>query len=165
MLALLIAACPLWMAGMGLSALTVRHRSAGARCTSRRSRPAADRAAVFFPLIDTASVPVMLVAMLLMAFVLGCTVGPQSALFAELFPAHVRYSGASLGYQVGAILGGGIAPFMATALYARYGTSTAITAYFVVISRGQPHLDPDSVAPPPRSEHREAHERESAEPA
>ena len=44
----------------------------------------------------------------------AATVGPQSALFAELFPAHVRYSGASLGYQIGAILGGGIAPFIAT---------------------------------------------------
>ena len=73
---------------------------------------------MFFTLIDTASIPVMLGAMLALAFVLGATVGPQSALFAELFPAHVRYSGASLGYQVGAILGGGIAPFMATWLYA-----------------------------------------------
>jgi MFS family permease len=76
----------------------------------------------------------MLVAMLLMAFVLGCTVGPQSALFAELFPAHVRYSGATLGYQVGAILGGGIAPFVATALYAEFGSSSAITAYFVFLA-------------------------------
>jgi MFS family permease len=69
-----------------------------------------------------------------MAFVLGCTVGPQSALFAELFPAHVRYSGATLGYQVGAILGGGIAPFVATALFAQFGSSSAITAYFVFLS-------------------------------
>jgi len=90
--------------------------------------------AVFFTLIDTGSIPVMLAAMLALAFVLGCTVGPQSALFAELFPAHVRYSGASLGYQVGAILGGGIAPFMATWLYAEYGTTVAISAYFVAVS-------------------------------
>jgi MFS family permease len=72
--------------------------------------------------------------MLALAFVLGCTVGPQSALFAELFPAHVRYSGASLGYQVGAILGGGIAPLTATWLYAEYGTTVAISAYFVTVS-------------------------------
>src|SRR3954451_6831808 len=65
---------------------------------------------------------------------LGCTVGPQSALFAELFPAHVRYSGASLGYQVGAILGGGIAPLLATWLYAEFGTTMAVSAYFVVVS-------------------------------
>ena len=85
----------------------------------------------------------MLVAMLAMASVLGTTAGPQSALFAELFPAHVRYSGASLGYQVGAILGGGIAPFMATWLFDEFGTSMAIIAYFVVIAR--------SASPAPRS--------------
>ena len=64
----------------------------------------------------------MLVAMMPLAFALGCSAGPQSALFAELFPAHIRYSGASLGYQIGAILGGGLAPIIATALYAEFGT-------------------------------------------
>jgi MFS family permease len=77
---------------------------------------------------------VLLVAMSALAFVLGCTVGPQSAVFAELFPAHLRYSGASLAYQVGAILGGGLAPFLATWLYARFGSTLAISAYFVVAS-------------------------------
>ncbi|HEX5522338.1 MAG TPA: hypothetical protein VFX53_02750, partial [Pedococcus sp.] len=37
-------------------------------------------------------------------------------------------------YQVGAILGGGIAPFVATWLYASFGSTTAITAYFVAVS-------------------------------
>jgi metabolite-proton symporter len=132
MLALLIASCPLWMLGMGLSAyfsdIVGRRKIYVGAATAL-----VGTAAVFFSLIDTASIPVMLAGMLLMAFVLGCTVGPQSALFAELFPAHVRYSGATLGYQVGAILGGGIAPFVATALYAKYGTSSAITAYFVFL--------------------------------
>ncbi len=133
MLALLIAACPLWMFGMALSAHL--SDSLGRRRVYVTSAVALlATSAIFFTLLDTASVPVMLLAMLLLAFILGCTVGPQSALFAELFPAHVRYSGATLGYQVGAILGGGIAPFVATALYARFGTSQAITAYFVVLS-------------------------------
>ena len=72
--------------------------------------------------------------MIVLGFVLGCCAGPQSALFSELFPAHIRYSGASLGYQVGAILGGGLAPIVATALYASFHTSTAITVYFVAIA-------------------------------
>ncbi|WP_448612772.1 MFS transporter [Modestobacter sp. URMC 112] len=133
MLALLIASCPVWMVGMGLSA----HLSdtLGRRRVYVPSTVALlVVSAVFFTLLDTASVPVMLVAMLALAFVLGCTVGPQSALFAELFPAHVRYSGASLGYQVGAILGGGIAPLLATWLYAEFGTTMAISAYFVAVS-------------------------------
>jgi metabolite-proton symporter len=133
MLALLIASCPVWMIGMGLSA----HLSdvLGRRRVYVTSTVALLLvSAVFFTLLDTASVPLMLVAMLALAFVLGCTVGPQSALFAELFPAHVRYSGASLGYQVGAILGGGIAPLLATWLYAEFGTTLAISGYFVVVS-------------------------------
>jgi metabolite-proton symporter len=133
MLALLIASCPVWMIGMGLSA----HLSdvLGRRRVYVTSTLALlVVSAVFFTLLDTASIPVMLVAMLALALVLGCTVGPQSALFAELFPAHVRYSGASLGYQVGAILGGGIAPLMATWLYAQFGTTVAISAYFVTVS-------------------------------
>ena len=133
MLALLIASCPVWMAGMAVSA----HLSdvLGRRRVYVTSTVALlVVSAVFFTLLDTGSIPVMLLAMLTLAFVLGCTVGPQSALFAELFPAHVRYSGASLGYQVGAILGGGVAPLLATWLYAEFGTTVAISAYFVAVS-------------------------------
>jgi metabolite-proton symporter len=133
MLALLIASCPVWMFGMGLSA-HLSDRLGRRRVYVTSTVALLVVSAVFFTLLDTATVPVMLGAMLLLAFVLGSTVGPQSALFAELFPAHVRYSGASLGYQVGAILGGGIAPFVATWLYASFGSTTAITAYFVAVS-------------------------------
>ena len=162
MLALLIASCPLWMIGMALSAHL--SDSLGRRTVYVTSAVALlVTSAAFFTLIDTASTPVMLGAMLLLAFVLGCTVGPQSALFAELFPAHIRYSGASLGYQVGAILGGGIAPFIATALFARFGTSTAISVYFVVISAisltstivllRKPHTAEPAVEVSPTQEH------------
>jgi MFS family permease len=133
MLALLIASCPVWMAGMGLSAW-LSDRVGRRRVYVSSSIALLVVSAFFFTLLDTAAVPVMLVAMLLLAFVLGSTVGPQSALFAELFPAHVRYSGASLGYQVGAILGGGVAPFVATWLYASFGTTSAVTGYFLAVS-------------------------------
>ena len=46
--------------------------------------------------------------------------GPQAAFFAELFSTEVRYSGASLGYQIGAILGGSFAPTIATLLWTSY---------------------------------------------
>jgi metabolite-proton symporter len=133
MLALLIASCPVWMAGMAISA-HLSDRVGRRRVYVTSTVALLVVSAGFFSLIDTGSIPLMLAAMLLLAFVLGATVGPQSALFAELFPAHVRYSGASLGYQIGAILGGGIAPFIATWLYASFGTTTAITAYFVAVS-------------------------------
>jgi MFS family permease len=133
MLTLLIVACPVWMAGMALSA-SKSDVLGRRRVYTWSSIALVIVAAVFFPLIDTASIPVMLLAMIVMAAVLGTTAGPQSALFAELFPAHIRYSGASLGYQIGAILGGGLAPFMATWLFEAFGSSTAVTAYFVVIA-------------------------------
>ncbi|MFD1662826.1 MFS transporter [Streptomyces caeni] len=91
-------------------------------------------AAVFFPLLDSASVPVVVLAFLVMAVMLGFTYGPQAALFSELFPAKLRYSGSSLGYQLGAVLGGGIAPTVATALYGINGQSWPITLYLVLIA-------------------------------
>jgi len=55
--------------------------------------------------------------------------GPQAALFAELFPVKLRYSGASLGYQLGSVVGGGFAPIIATALYEHFKTSLSIGLY------------------------------------
>jgi metabolite-proton symporter len=133
MLWLLIAACPFWMGGMAYAAM--KSDVLGRRHVyTRASIALVLAAAVFFPLLDTASLPLMAVAMLGMATALGCTAGPQSALFAELFPAKLRYSGASLGYQIGAILGGGLAPFFATSLFAVFSSSLAITGYFVVLA-------------------------------
>jgi MFS family permease len=46
--------------------------------------------------------------------------GPQAAFFTELFSTEVRYSGATLGYQLGAIVGGAFAPTIAAILWADY---------------------------------------------
>lgn len=59
--------------------------------------------------------------------------GPQAALYAELFPKEVRYSGASLGYQIGTVAGGGFAPIIATALFARYQSSRPISIYLCAL--------------------------------
>jgi metabolite-proton symporter len=88
---------------------------------------------VLWRLVDsTAFLPTLLgIAVALSA--LNFMYGPQAALFAELFSTEVRYSGASLGYQVGAILGGGFAPIIATALLETYESSTAIAGYMAVL--------------------------------
>ncbi len=59
--------------------------------------------------------------------------GPQAALFAELFPVEVRYSGASLGYQLGSVVGGGFAPIVATALFAHFQSSRPIAVYLFIM--------------------------------
>jgi metabolite-proton symporter len=86
----------------------------------------------FFLLFDTRSVPLMLVAAVVLAFGLGLTYGQQAATYAELFPVAIRYSGVSFAYAFGAILGGGFAPLLATWLIGRTGTSLAVSAYMLV---------------------------------
>jgi MFS family permease len=59
--------------------------------------------------------------------------GPQAAYFSELFGTRVRYTGASLSYQLSSVFAGGFAPLIATALLARFG-STGVAAYIAVMA-------------------------------
>jgi metabolite-proton symporter len=86
---------------------------------------------VFFPLADTGSVPAIALSLVVMMTLQGAYLGPQPAVFAELFDTGVRYSGASLSLQLGTILGGGLAPFVATALHGVAGASWPVTVYAV----------------------------------
>jgi MFS family permease len=84
-----------------------------------------------FWLIDTGSIPLVLIA-LLIGFTIHATMyGPQAALYAEMFPADIRYSGASLGYQFASVFAGGLAPFIMTALLATTGTAWSVSLYIV----------------------------------
>ena len=73
----------------------------------------------FFLLVDTGQ-PVLVGLAIVLAVCVGhaAMYGPQASFFAELFGAKVRYTGASLGYQLASVLGGGLAPLIATALFA-----------------------------------------------
>jgi metabolite-proton symporter len=86
-----------------------------------------------FWLIDTASVFLILIALAVYQLVFSMMYGPQGALFAEMFGTRVRYSGASIGYQIGGMLGGALAPIIATALFAATGSSISIAAYMAVV--------------------------------
>ncbi len=86
-------------------------------------------ALVFFTLLDTGSLAAVAVALTVMLVLQGAYIGTQPAVFAELFPTRVRYSGASLGMTIGTIAGGAPAPFIATALYGATGTSQLVTVY------------------------------------
>lgn len=59
--------------------------------------------------------------------------GLQATFYSELFTARLRYSGASLGYQIGAVFGGAFAPLISAALYAAFKSSAPIAIYMVVI--------------------------------
>ena len=58
--------------------------------------------------------------------------GPQAAYFSELFGTRVRYSGASLGYQLASVFAGGFAPLIATALLAANGGSPTLVAVYMM---------------------------------
>jgi MFS family permease len=84
---------------------------------------------VYFWLLDTRSPVLVFAAILLSLIPHDMLYGPQAALIAESFPARLRYSGASLGYQLSSIIAGGPAPIIATWLLARYHSGTVIAAF------------------------------------
>jgi metabolite-proton symporter len=86
----------------------------------------------FFLLLDTASVPLMLLAVVGLGVGLGLTYGQQAATYAEMFPAAIRYSGVSFAYAFGAILGGAFAPLLSAWLIDTTGTSLSVSAYMTV---------------------------------
>lgn len=83
-------------------------------------------------LIDTGEILWYFVALFVMTFGLGLSYGPQAALYAEMFPANVRYSGVSIGYALGAILGGAFAPMIAEALMNQFHASWTIGVYIAI---------------------------------
>ncbi|MGW0735728.1 MFS transporter [Streptomyces sp. NPDC002851] len=87
-----------------------------------------------FLLIDTASLLWLAVGTFVTSCFLSIMYGPQAALFAELFTAEMRYTGASLGYQIAAVFGGGLAPFVMVLLLEATGTSMAVSAYLILLA-------------------------------
>ncbi|MDD7961451.1 MFS transporter [Microbacterium thalli] len=82
-----------------------------------------------FPLVNSGSIGLLFLGLAILTIGLGLTYGPQAALYAELFPASIRFSGVSISYAIGAILGGAFAPTIATALVQATGTTMSVTWY------------------------------------
>ena len=83
----------------------------------------------FFPLLDTKSTALIVLAAVGGLVCHAAMYGPQAAFITELFGTEVRYSGASLGYQVAGVLGGALAPIIAVALLDRTGSWVAVSIY------------------------------------
>jgi MFS family permease len=84
---------------------------------------------IYFRLLGTGNTTLIFVAIVLSLIPHGMLYGPQAALIAESFKGHIRYSGASLGYQLASVIAGGPAPFIAAWLFARYHSPYAIAVY------------------------------------
>ncbi|WP_017200411.1 MFS transporter [Arthrobacter sp. M2012083] len=86
-----------------------------------------------FVLIDSKDIVLYGTALFVLTIGLGLSYGPMSAMYAEMFPAQVRYSGISIGYALGAILGGAFAPLIAQALLDTTKWSGSVGIYIMVL--------------------------------
>src|ERR1700693_2613398 len=89
-------------------------------------------ALLFFGLLSTKNPTFIVLAILLGAVAHSAVYGPQAALIAEQFTPRMRYSGASIGYQLASIIAGGPAPLVAAWLLATYKSGTPIALYVAI---------------------------------
>ncbi len=87
----------------------------------------------FFALLDTGSFALIVLATVVALFFHAAMYATQASFIAEMFPTRIRYSGASMGYQLAGILGGALAPIIATALLSAYRSSLAVSIYVVAV--------------------------------
>jgi MFS family permease len=88
---------------------------------------------VFFALLDTGSFVLIVLATVVALVLHAAMYGPQASFIAEMFPTRVRYTGASMGYQLAGILGGAVAPIVSVALLDKYDTSLVVSLYVVAM--------------------------------
>jgi MFS family permease len=83
----------------------------------------------FFALLDTRSTFLIILATVGGLLCHAAMYGPQAAFISELFSTRVRYSGASLGYQIAGVVGGALAPIISIALLKRFDSWLPIALY------------------------------------
>jgi MFS family permease len=86
----------------------------------------------YFALLDSRVAALVIVGVVISLIPHDLQYGPQASLIAESFTGRLRYSGASIGYQLASVIAGGPAPLVATALLAAYKSSVPIAIYIVV---------------------------------
>jgi len=84
---------------------------------------------IYFAVLDTGNPVWMFIVIVASLIPHDMMYGPQAALIAEAFTGRLRYSGASLGYQLASVIAGGPAPLIATAIFAKTHSGTAIAVY------------------------------------
>lgn len=88
---------------------------------------------LMFALLDTAQEPLVMAAVILGFIGASAVFGPLAAFLVEMFPTKVAFSGVSVGYSLGAVLGGGLTPFIASVLMeTSHGKSWTVALYLSV---------------------------------
>ncbi|WP_069817179.1 MFS transporter [Streptomyces sp. TP-A0874] len=133
LLTLILLSTLVWVLAIAVSAL------ASDRFGSKRIYTIGTLTAVLWPIpmfamVNTKSVGLALVAFMVAAVVQGIMAGAQGGLFTEIFDVAVRYSGISIAYQMGGVIGGAITPIALTALFDASKSSTVIACYVSALS-------------------------------
>ncbi|MEV0600419.1 MFS transporter [Streptomyces sp. NPDC050315] len=90
-------------------------------------------ALLFLPVVDTGNRALILAYMLSMGLVLSMTNASVGVMTSSMFPLHIRYTGSSIAYQTGSLLGGGITPLVAASLLELTHTSASVTLYLFAV--------------------------------
>ncbi|WP_161500384.1 MFS transporter [Streptomyces antimycoticus] len=88
---------------------------------------------LWFPLLGSNNSLIMFLGFLIVLVPYSANYGVMPSFFSHVFPAHIRYTGMSLGYTLGAVLAGGLAPIIATFLLGLSGSWTYIAVYMTVV--------------------------------
>jgi MFS family permease len=133
LLTLILISTVVWVATIAVSAV------ASDRVGAQRVYVVGAVAAVVWPLpmfalVDSRSTGLALLAFVVAAIVQGLMAGAQGGLFTEIFDVRYRYSGISIAYQLGGMIGGAVTPIVATALFGAFRSSTPIALYVTALS-------------------------------
>ncbi|MDR7303789.1 MFS transporter [Haloactinomyces albus] len=133
LLTLILVSTAVWMGTIVVSAV------ASDRFGSKKVYALGTLTAVLWPipmfgLVNTGATGLALFAFIVAAIVQGIMAGAQGGLFTEIFDVSFRYSGISIAYQLGGMIGGAVTPIVATALFGAYGSSLPIACYVMGLS-------------------------------
>ncbi|MCP9951306.1 MULTISPECIES: MFS transporter [Actinomadura] len=133
MLTVTIVAALLWSATLPLAALLAgrvgrkRLLISGSVCLIVWAYP-------YFALVESQSRAALFIGTIVAALCIAVVTGPYGAYLSEAFPTEIRYSGASVAYGIGGVLGGAIAPIVATLLVTSTGGLVAVAGYVALAS-------------------------------
>ncbi|TNC23590.1 MFS transporter [Amycolatopsis alkalitolerans] len=132
LLTVLLLSALVWIAGIYFAAVWA-DRWGSKRVYTVGAITAVAWAFPIFLLVNTGSLTAAVVAYFVAAVVQAIMAGAQGALFTELFHTRLRFSGASVAYQLGGLIGGAVGPLVLTALFGAYHSSTPLALYLAAI--------------------------------
>jgi MFS family permease len=133
LLTLILASTVVWIATI-VAAATAADRFGSKKVYTLGALTAVLWPLPLFALVNTGSTALALLAFVVAAVVQGIMAGAQGGLFTEIFDVRIRYSGISIAYQLGGMIGGAITPIAATALFGAFRSSTPVALYVAALS-------------------------------